>query len=66
MANFLNTDGLSALWAKIKSKFYTKAEVDVLISCATTDEIEEMCDALGFMSVTINTNDYREQESKER
>lgn len=31
MANFLNTDGLSALWAKIKSKFYTKAEVDALI-----------------------------------
>ena len=31
MANFLNTDGLSALWAKIKSKFYTKTEVDALI-----------------------------------
>ena len=61
MANFLNTDGLSALWAKIKSKFYTKAEVDVLISCATIAEIEEMCSVLGFQSVTIDTNDYTEQ-----
>lgn len=32
MANFLDlTTGLPALWAKIKSKFYTKAEVDALI-----------------------------------
>lgn len=34
MANtekFLNSSGLSSLWAKIKSKFYTKTEVDALI-----------------------------------
>lgn len=32
MANFLDlTTGMPALWAKIKSKFYTKAEVDALI-----------------------------------
>lgn len=32
MANFLDlTTGLPALWAKIKSKFYTKSEVDALI-----------------------------------
>ena len=37
MANFLNTDGLSALWAKIKSKFYTKAEVDAAITGITTN-----------------------------
>jgi hypothetical protein len=132
MANFLDlTTGLPALWAKIKSKFYTKAEVDAAIpsasstspymdgdatvgvstayaradhrhptdtsraavtdvltktnttsytptadynpatkkyvddtvaaaapSCATTAEIEEMCDALGFRSVIIDTSDY--------
>ena len=28
------------------------------ISCATISEIEEMCDALGFLSVTIDTSDY--------
>lgn len=36
MANFLNTDGLSALWAKIKSKFYTKTEIDAAIPSAST------------------------------
>ena len=36
MANFLNTDGLSALWAKIKSKFYTKTEVDAAIPDASS------------------------------
>lgn len=31
MANFLNIDGLSTLWAKIKATFYTKTQVDALI-----------------------------------
>lgn len=38
MANFLDlTTGLPALWAKIKSKFYTKAEVDAAIAGITTN-----------------------------
>ena len=39
----------------------TKQYVDNAIStvsCATISEIEEMCDALGFQSVTIDTSDY--------
>ena len=40
MANFLNTDGLSALWAKIKSKFYTKTEIDALIPSGNSTLID--------------------------
>lgn len=43
MANFLNIDGLSALWAKIKATFYTKTQVDALIS-----------DAIVYGSVSID------------
>ena len=52
MANFLNTDGLSALWAKIKSKFYTKAEVDALI-------LEEVL----YISVTGNQSNGFEKKA---
>lgn len=41
MANFLDlTTGLPALWAKIKSKFYTKAEVDAAIPSASSTSPE--------------------------
>lgn len=49
MANFLDlTTGLPALWAKIKSKFYTKAEVDALIP---EDEVM-------WVTITSNSTEY--------
>lgn len=44
----------------------TKKYVDDAIgstSCATISEIEEMCNALGFQSVTIDTSDYVDDDN---
>lgn len=46
---FLNEVGLGLVWERVKG---------LIPTCATIDEIEEMCDALGFQSVTIDTSDY--------
>ena len=32
MSKFLDVSGLNYLWQKLKSKFYTKAEVDQMIA----------------------------------
>lgn len=59
MANFLDlTTGLPALWAKIKSKFYTKAEVDAAIPSASSTSPEMDGDAAVGVSTAYARADH--------
>ena len=59
MANFLDlTTGLPALWAKIKSKFYTKAEVDAAIPSASSASPEMDGDAAVGVSTAYARADH--------
>ena len=59
MANFLDlTTGLPALWVKIKSKFYTKAEVDAAIPSASSASPEMDGDAAVGVSTAYARADH--------
>lgn len=60
MANFLDlTTGLPALWAKIKSKFYTKAEVDALVAKAEDDvEVLNLLTEFGYVAPIADADGY--------